>query len=77
MAVKTKLLCLITRHQSLKEKNSRIGSPRCCAKNINHPFSSPCAELGRCLGREKFDWQEAGKFDCRLVRRVVLAEEEN
>jgi len=27
---------------------------------------------GRCWQREKIDWQEARKFDCRLVRTIYI-----
>jgi len=29
-------------------------------------------ELGWCRQREKSDWQEGGKFDCRLVRTIFI-----
>jgi len=28
--------------------------------------------LGWCREREKIDWQEARKFDCRLVRTIFI-----
>jgi len=28
--------------------------------------------VGRCRKREKFDWQEAPKFDCPLVRTIFV-----
>jgi len=28
--------------------------------------------IGWCREREKIDWQEARKFDCRLVRKIFI-----
>jgi len=33
--------------------------------------------IGWCQQREKIEWQQPRKFDCRLVRRVVPAEGQN
>jgi len=32
----------------------------------------PSFSQGWCRQREKIDWQEPGKFDCRLVRTIFI-----
>jgi len=38
----------------------------------NFQDNCPGEGLGRRGGREKFDWQEACKFDCQLVRTIFI-----
>jgi len=35
-------------------------------------FIVGCWSVGWCWEREKIDWQETPKFDCRLVRTIFL-----
>jgi len=46
-------------------------SPRDQIKNILPKYFY--IRAGRCRARVKFDWQEARKFDCRLVRTILLS----
>jgi len=44
----------------------------CCLMAIWPGLSQSKPLLGWCREREKMDWQEALKFDCRLVRTIFI-----
>jgi len=59
-----------------RRKGRRKGKGRRRTERARYFFLTPATVLalglGWCRQREKSDWQEGGKFDCRLVRTIFF-----
>jgi len=51
-------------------KKTQVPTPRRTCKGGQK--TKKCSTIGRCQLREKFDWQEASKFDCWLGRTILF-----